>query len=263
MLISTRAADVIIVAEVSGQAAYTAKYQHFTRPGGNSGPTAGIGYDCGYVTPDEIRADWGGITSGANVAGLLAACGKRGAVAQSFVNASRTLITIPWGEAIAEFEQREVPKWEARCRHALPNFDMLAADSAGAILSLTYNRGTSYDLEGDRYREMRAIKAHMIAKAFDQIPAEILSMRRLWAGNPQMRGLVERRATEAALFRDGLGRPAIGAAVSVTQKPAPAPAPAPVPVAPAPAPAAPAPALAAPAPSWLEQAEAFADRLFS
>jgi hypothetical protein len=49
--------DEIVTEEDSGQAYYTRHYVHFEWPEGASGPTAGIGYDRGYSTPDQIRKD--------------------------------------------------------------------------------------------------------------------------------------------------------------------------------------------------------------
>ena len=68
-------------------------------------------------------------------------------------------------------------------------------------MSLAYNRGCSFDLPGARFAEMRAIKAHMAALNFQAIPADILSMQRLW---PRGGDLWNRRAHEAALFQKGL-----------------------------------------------------------
>ena len=84
----------------------------------------------------------------------------------------------------------------------MQNTDQLSRDSLGALVSLTYNRGGGgYTLPSDRFREMRAIRADMAARAFTQIPGEIRSMKRLW---PDLRGLQVRRDREAALFQKGL-----------------------------------------------------------
>ncbi|HEX4847294.1 MAG TPA: hypothetical protein VFV30_04070, partial [Novosphingobium sp.] len=83
----------------------------------------------------------------------------------------------------------------------------LSPDSFGALVSLTFNRGPSYGKARsandplDRYREMRAIKAHMAVGNYAAIPAEISAMQRIW---PTVAGLRRRRREEAALFRDGL-----------------------------------------------------------
>jgi GH24 family phage-related lysozyme (muramidase) len=195
---SSQAAFDLIVTEEDADANYYARhYTHFDWPEGASGPTVGIGYDCGYVTADEARADWTGILLPDQVDAIVAACGLKGEAAQHFVVLHGASVTITWDQALAEFRQREMPKWEAHVRAALPNTDKLNGNQFGVLVSVSYNRGASYDLPGPRYAEMRAIKAHMAALAFDQIPAEILSMRRLW---PQGGDLWRRRGHEAALF---------------------------------------------------------------
>lgn len=194
--------DEMVTEEDSGQAYYTRHYTHFEYPGGASGPTVGIGYDCGYSTPDQIRKDWLGIIPDEMVQALVRAAGLKGAAAAAFVRLHYASVTITWDQAMAEFDNRELPKWEAQCRVALPNYDALPGDSAGAIDSLAYNRGAAgFHAPGDRYREMRAIHDHMAAKRFDLIPAEYLSMRRLW---PEGGDLWRRRTHEAALFQKGL-----------------------------------------------------------
>lgn len=194
--------DEIVTEEDSGQAYYTRHYTHFEWPGGASGATAGIGYDCGYSTPDQIRSAWSGIVSDDTVAALARAAGLKGQAAHAFVQAHGASIAITWDQAMAEFMNRELPKWEALCRAALPNYDLLPGDCAGAIDSLAYNRGAAgFHAAGDRYTEMRAITAHMAAKEFAKIPGEFLAMRRLW---PVGGDLWRRRGHEAALFEQGL-----------------------------------------------------------
>lgn len=199
--ISDAAFDLIVTEEASNVAYYAKHYTHFEWPAGASGPTVGIGYDCGYVTVAEAQADWAGIVDRPAMNVIVAACGLKGGAAAVFVRAHGQSVTIGWSEAIAEFCDREMPKWISRVQAALPNTDKLAPDSLGAIVSLSYNRGCSYDLPGPRYAEMRSIKAHMAALSFAEIPADILSMQRLW---PKGGDLWNRRAHEAALFEHGL-----------------------------------------------------------
>ena len=47
---SDAAIDLIVREEDSSPEFYAKHYQHFEWPQGASGPTVGIGYDCGYVT---------------------------------------------------------------------------------------------------------------------------------------------------------------------------------------------------------------------
>ena len=65
------------------------------------------------------------------------------------------------------------------------------------MLSLSYNRGASYTLQGDRYKEMRYIKADMAAERFDDIGYQLRAMARLW---PIGNGVHPRRYREAAIW---------------------------------------------------------------
>jgi hypothetical protein len=204
---SQKALDLITTEETGGQVYYRTHYTHWDWPAGASGPTIGDGYDCGYVTPGEATRDWGDILTPDAVAVVVSACGIRGQAAHDWVRAHGDSVTVTWDQSVREFVEREVPKWDARVAACLPNLDALSGDSYGAILSLSYNRGTGgYDDPHPRFAEMRAIKAHMTARAFDLIPAEFLSMRRLW---PQGGDLWRRRGHEADLFRAGLGQPSV------------------------------------------------------
>jgi len=201
---SDAAINLIVTEEDSGAAYYAKHYTHFEWPLGASGPTVGIGYDCGYSTAEEIKADWTGFVDDATVAALMRAAGLKGETAHAFVRAHGAGITITWDQAIAQFKQHELKKWEDKLRHDLPNTDKLHGDCFGALTSIIYNRGDGgFTLPGSRFLEMRAIKAHMAAGEFAKIPAEILSMRRLW---PPHEDLWNRRTHEAQLFQQGLAK---------------------------------------------------------
>lgn len=198
---SQAAIDLIVAEEVSSKAYYEAHYQHPEWPGGASGVTIGIGYDCGYSRPDTIAADWGNKLPAPMVKCLEDVAGIHGSPARSYAYQLRGAVTVPWDAAMAVFLQRDMPKWESIVAHALPNTDKLSADSFGALVSLAYNRGASFSNAGDRYTEMRNIKALMAAEQFDRIPDEFRHMKRLW---PNVSGLQHRRDHEAALFQKGL-----------------------------------------------------------
>jgi hypothetical protein len=200
---SEKAFEQIVTEEDGNESYYVTHYEGFDYPGGASGPTLAIGWDCGYATPGEAVADWTGIVSPDTVTHIVAACGRKGAFAADFVRANPHAVTITWDQAMQEFREREMPKWEAQLDAALPNTDLLSGDSYGVLVGLSYNRGDSFSTPGPRYAEMRAIKAHMEAKAFDLIPGELLSMRRLW---PAGGDLWRRRGHEADLFSAGLGQ---------------------------------------------------------
>lgn len=196
MRISKAAFDLIVAEEVSSKARYEKKYRGVIAPGASSGPTVGIGYDLKHHTPAQIRQDWAGLIPDWMIQCLVNGSGKD----QHARFEGRNKINIPWDAALANF-QRIMPIWESRVAKALPNTGELSADSFGALVSLTYNRGASYNSKGDRYREMRDIKAAMASRRFDLIPNYFRSMKRLW---PTLEGLKKRRDREADLFARGL-----------------------------------------------------------
>jgi GH24 family phage-related lysozyme (muramidase) len=199
---SQDAIDLIVTEEDSDEAYYTRHYEHFDWPAGASGPTVGIGYDCGYSTAAQIAADWNGFVSDATIAAFQRAAGLKGEAAHEFVERYASSVTITWDQSIAQFSGRELPKWEAQIEKALPNTEDLSGDCFGALTSIGYNRGTGgFHDPGSRFIEMRNITAHMEAKQFAKIPAEILAMRRLW---PKGGDLWRRRGHEATLFQHGL-----------------------------------------------------------
>ena len=198
---SPDAVTLIVTEEVTSQAFYEARYQHPTWPGGASGVTVGIGYDCGYARADVIAADWGDKLPAAMVNELEHVAGITGSAASSHAAALHGAVTVPWDAAMAVFMQRDIPKWEQIVAHALVNTDKLTGDSFGALVSLAYNRGASFNMGGDRYSEMRGIRYLMAAGQFERIPDEIRSMKRLW---PNVKGLRDRRDHEADLFARGL-----------------------------------------------------------
>jgi GH24 family phage-related lysozyme (muramidase) len=198
---SQRAILLIITEEDGGKPYYLATESHFSWPGGRSGPTVGVGYDCGYETRSGVLDDWAPFIGQQRAQTLTAAAGITGQAAHVWVQQHRHAVTISWEEALAQFSARELPKWEAIVTKHLPNTDLLSGDSFGALVSLAYNRGPSFDAPGARYREMREIKQRMEDKRFDLIPGEFLSMRRIW---PVGGDLWQRRSHEAVLFRDGL-----------------------------------------------------------
>jgi len=201
LTISDAAIDLIVFAEVTSGAYYVRHYQRPTWPGESSGVTIGIGYDCGYVTETELRRDWAGLLPPGAINALVhSAVGIHGDAAEARARGLQG-IGVPWSAAMAEFRGNELPKWIARTSAALPNTGRLHPDCLGALVSLTYNRGASYDLRGARYAEMRAIKQHMTGGKFERIPAELRAMVRLW---PRTKGLRLRREAEAKLFEQGL-----------------------------------------------------------
>lgn len=202
-MISQAAISLIVDAEVSGRAYYEAHYRHPTWPEGASGITVGIGYDLGYSTPDQIAADWSELPD-LMIGAMKDVAGLHGQLAEAHLKTVRSRIDISWDIAMRVFINRDIPKWTKLVCNALPNTDKLSPDCLGALVSLAYNRGCSFNATDDRHREMHAIKDHMASQNFSRIPQEFRSMARLW---PTMKGLRLRREAEAELFEAGLKSP--------------------------------------------------------
>lgn len=201
--ISEGAIKLITMFEVTDRARYEAKFRQPIWPAGESGVTIGIGYDLGYVTSDWLNEDWEGRLGANELEALRKVCGLKGAAARQALSKVRD-VTIPWDIADPQFRTNLLPRYVALTLARLPNADKLSNDSLGALVSLVYNRGASFRSDRPRYREMRMIRQHMTNEAYDDIPAQLRSMVRLWKDVPNMRGLVLRRELEARLFERGL-----------------------------------------------------------
>lgn len=199
---SKEAFDLIVAEEVTSKEVYERKYRRPTWPGVQSGPTVGIGYDLGMTPAAMIRDDWTGLVSHAALVAMMSCSGATGEAGKLKTRAVRDRIEVPWETALTVHRNSVLPRWEATVESALPNTGKLTDHCFGALVSLTFNRGPSFNKRGERYNEMRAIKHHMIAQNFAAIPGEIRAMKRLWPG---VTGLLRRRDNEAALFEVGLG----------------------------------------------------------
>ena len=169
-------------------------------PGGQSGITIGIGYDLGFVTPEEFKSDWGDVLSEPDLAALRDVVGLNGDAAKARA-ASLKNITIKRPDAERVFMERSVPVAQHQTEVAFPGVDKLPADAQGALVSLIYNRGPrlvdSEKNPGDR-REMRAIRDAVARGDLRQIADQLRSMKRLWVGKG-LGGLLKRRDAEADL----------------------------------------------------------------
>ena len=207
MAISKAAYDLILREEIGSKGLYEQRYRRPEWPGERSGPTIGIGYDLGQTDQRTIREDWQGRVPDAMLQAMLRCSGCNGEAGRAMTYQVKHLIDIPWDLAKAVFDERVLPRWEARLDAALPSAKKLSPDSRGALLSLIFNRGTSFNMggePGDRYHEMRNIKALMRRGEYSKIPGEFRNMKRLW---PNSAGLRKRRDAEAKLFEKGLSNP--------------------------------------------------------
>jgi GH24 family phage-related lysozyme (muramidase) len=207
--ISERASQLIVTAEVTSPKVYTKRYQGAIWPKGQSGVTVGIGYDIGHTVPEQLLRDWKPFVPHEVLDRLMIGCEATGEEAQLLLEALRD-VKISWDIAYRQFTAQQLPREIGLAERTLPNFAELPLDCRGAIVSLTYNRGTAgfqaapLDEPEGRRKEMKAVYDMMAARDFAAIPDQFMAMRRLWEDKPGMAGVVLRREAEAALFQLGL-----------------------------------------------------------
>lgn len=196
-ILSPKAYQLILDWEVGGGQAYYDKFlARPDWPGGASGVTVGVGFDCGYYFAVEIRSTWGGYGLDSKILdGLASAAGITGTRAQS-VTRELKWIVIPWSAAETVYDTTTLPKFYRLASVVFDGLDNLCPDAAGALVSLVFNRGTS--LAGPRRREMRTIASLVPKKDYAGIAAQLRSMKRIWAGT-SIQSLCQRREEEAVL----------------------------------------------------------------
>ena len=169
-------------------------------PGGGSGITIGIGYDLGFVTTEQFEEDWGEHLTDDQIERLKTVIGLKGGSAQ--MRAPQfTDITIKREDAEAVFKERTLPLHSQRTEEAFPGVDELPPDAQGALVSLVFNRGPGMD--GDRRREMRAVRHAVANQDLQEIADQIRAMKRLWEGKG-LDGLLKRRDAEADLVESAI-----------------------------------------------------------
>lgn len=181
--------------EIGSYQTYTTSGSAPCYPGGESGITIGIGYDL-RAQVQSFAADWQPHLPAGDFLSLQAMLGKTGTAA--LVSSLRS-IHVPWDAAWYVFTRRTLPDTLAQLERAFPGQEELSPLSRGALVSLVYNRGTSF--AGDRRREMAAIRDAIQARQFDKVEPQFLAMRRLW---PNFAGLCKRREKEGEMFSQGL-----------------------------------------------------------
>ena len=193
-----RSRKLLLDFEVGGGEPYYKKFlSRPTWPGEASGVTIGIGWDCGYNSPEQFDEAWQNLLADDNAAQLRAAVGIKGTAARDFLHANADLrdVEIPWEKALDVFERITVPRFYLATLRTYPQTLNLPPEARDALISLIFNRGTS--LTGDRRAEMHGILVALRDGRAHDVPDLILSMRRLW---PNTKGLQRRREAEAALF---------------------------------------------------------------
>ncbi|WP_129155045.1 hypothetical protein [Bosea sp. Tri-44] len=205
-IISPQTRQLLISAEVSSRSLYERRFRTPIWPKGQSGVTIAIGYDIGYVTKSQFRTDWTGYIDNDRINALESACEIKANNAQSAAD-NLQHVEIKWEEAVRQFDYF-VKLYMNLVEATFPNCNQISDNSFGALTSIVYNRGNGMNSRQndplDRRREMREIRTLMSQERFREVPDRIRSMKRIWQGDPDARGLLIRREAEAKLFEIGL-----------------------------------------------------------
>lgn len=196
---SEKALKLILDFEVGGgQRYYDAKLARPTWPGEKSGVTIGVGYDLGYNSETQFRADWPKLPLEVRNR-LCTVVGIKGPAAQPAARRVRDIL-IPWALAFDVFMRRTVPRFEAEMLKAFPGAEELPADAYWALVSLVFNRGGA--LQGKNREDMQDIhnilRDGVQAGDLEAIAEQLREMKRIWRGRG-LDGLVRRREAEAVL----------------------------------------------------------------
>ena len=184
--------------EVGGGQQYYEKkgLNYFTWPGGQSGPTIGIGIDCAYYNK-LVLADMFKFLSGDEISliqGSVGCTGERGKIYTKTLRLAG--IEVSWLSAVELFEQYTWPVYSNAMEKIYPGVEKLCDDAYGALASLVFNRGTK--LSGSSRKEMLAIKELVAKQDYKGIAKQIKAMKRIWEGTT-LTGLLKRRDAEASL----------------------------------------------------------------
>jgi len=219
-MLNKKSLDLILEFEVGGGENYYNKFlKNPVWPGEQSGVTIGVGYDVGYVNKTEFANDWKDLPKEV-FDRLYRVVGVKGYQAKELAKRLKD-ITIPWELSTKVFMNKTVKKFYDLTQKTFPNFDKLPEDAKGGLVSLVFNRGSA--LEGDRRREMKAIRDIMIrADNFDektlaQIADQIRKMKRIWIGGSIEKGMSRRRDAEAKIIEQAFSNVVINPKDNITQ----------------------------------------------
>lgn len=169
-------------------------------PGISSGITLGIGYDLGFSTKEDFQKTWKNYLTADQMARLETVIGISGSAAGQRASEFADIV-ISREAAIDVFTQVSLPQYQARTAIAFPGYDKLPVDVQGALVSLVFERGIAMD--GDRRKEMRAIRDAVASGNLPEIANQLRAMKRLWEGKG-LEGLIRHLEAEAVLVESAI-----------------------------------------------------------
>jgi hypothetical protein len=158
--------------------------------------TVGWGYDLGYYSKTVILNDWRELSETPRVR-LSKESGYTGQRAKSRIPAIRDIL-IDKGIGTRVFDNVDVAREYASCKRAFSGFEDLRPNAQAALISLTFNRGTSF--VGPNRTEMRAIRDLVPRRDYKEMANQLRKMTRVWRGTSIENGMRRRRNAEAQLM---------------------------------------------------------------
>jgi hypothetical protein len=114
-LVSDEARLIVVGFEVSDRTTYERKYVRPEWPGGVLGITIGIGYDVGYHSQAEVRADWQGLLSANDIEQLVQGVALKGERAHERLSEFSN-IKVPWDAALEAYRCCTIEVWPTCAR---------------------------------------------------------------------------------------------------------------------------------------------------
>lgn len=200
MLLSKEGYRLILDYEVGGGETYYQRYlSRPTWPGLESGVTVAVGYDLGYNARPVILRDWS-VLPAADGERLGNVSGIRGAAAKRRVG-ELSDIQIAWGDAEEVFQRVSLVRFSQLAQRTYPGFDALHRNAQAALVSLTFNRGSS--MVGERRSELREIRKCAATRDYAGMARWNRASIRIWKGTSVEIGMARRREAEARLMESG------------------------------------------------------------
>lgn len=190
--------DLIIDHETGGRTYYTKYYEKPQDPGFSSGVTVGFGYDLKFHTKDQIKRDWAGVASPFEIQNMMSVAGLDG----SYYTRIRSNVHISWEEAKTVFFRTTLPRWAKNTKSTYNLSETtLHPDSNGAMVSLSFNRGTS--LTGSKRGEMKKIKDYIASGRVSEVRQLFYDMQKYWPSHARLK---QRRREEGDFFDLGVNK---------------------------------------------------------
>lgn len=193
LLLSSGGRELVLEFETGGRSGYD---PHPEWPGGASGVTVGIGYDCGYYSPKVILSDWAALKLSDRTR-LGDASGLTGQRARARKNEVHDIF-VQWAIATDVFDRVDVAREYSSAKHAVPGFEDLRPNAQAAWISLGFNRG--WQMSGPNRLEMRAARDLVPKRDYEGMAHQFVKMKRVWAGTQIQNGMYRRRDAEAKLI---------------------------------------------------------------